>query len=558
MVSLKKFKTSDPACLYEITNFIKQNNILKSDVYYGPKFDGISLRIKWEITAIKDDNTNRITEFFHIAEILTRGGLDVTAIFCDHPDIMKTWIFAKGKGVSIYYVCGEMLIKKSIFETKYKGERNQGKYKNPRNFIGKLAKQKNIPKSVINDLSFEPCTDGTNIIQSEKNWWTKLPEDFWHNLEKYFRPLKTNSFVYLCDGLVIAFKTDKRILKDNYPLNMVALKFPAPQAETEVIGIEWSQKKSGKLIPGCVLKPVMLDGVEVSAATAYNYSKMMELGIGIGSIVKIEKSGDIIPIVKFVLKKSSKIQLPDVEYKIEGKHIIAIDLERTKIWKFVLAMNILKIDGIGETIAGQIGSIVDYDIIELFNPIYKDRIFDVLNGGKIFKKFIEFYNIRSLYLDQVINILQFDNVGPKLSVKVAKLIMHTSDDKSNIPYDVLSNVASGDGFRKIKYSIEQLKKLGISILKPIEINDDAITYEMSLEEGASININGKNYTKGQFEVLFKEKFPNSVKTTLTKTTKFLFVNSLLSQTGKANKARKYNVKLVTFNDAITTNICINN
>jgi hypothetical protein len=230
--------------------------------------------------------------------------------------------------------------------------------------------------------------------------------------------------------------------------------------------------------------------------------------------------------------------------------LVAFNLEESRIYKFVLAMNILKIDGIGETIAKQIGSIVDYDIIELFNQEHRSRIYDVLNGGKIFTKFIEFYNIKSLYLDQLINILQFDNVGPKLSVKVAKLIMGTSDDKSNIPYDVLSKVASGEGFKLIKKSIEKLKSMGISILKPIDINEDAITYEMSLEEGAQITYEGKAITKGQFETVLKEKYPNSVHTTLTKTTKYLIVNNVYSQTGKANKARKYNVKLVTFDDAL--------
>jgi hypothetical protein len=87
-------------------------------------------------------------------------------------------------------------------------------------------------------------------------------------------------------------------------------------------------------------------------------------------------------------------------------------------------------------------------------------------------------------------------------------------------------------------------------LKPIEINEDAITYEMSLEEGAQITYNGKPITKGQFEVILKESYPNSVHTTLTKNTKYLIVNNVNSQTGKANKARKYNVKIISFDDAL--------
>jgi NAD-dependent DNA ligase len=543
MVSLKKIKTSDPEYMHEIFKFIRENNIYNSDVYYGPKFDGVSLKITWEKTI-----ANGGFQTFKIKQILSRGGIDVTEKLENHPDIRKSFVYIKDKPSDI--VCGELMIKKQTFVDKYSED-----FKNPRNFVGKLIKEKKVSEDVINDLSFEACTDGINILITEKNWWKVINrEDFWGNLTALFQPFKTVEFPYLCDGFVIAFKAKTRQIKNNYPLNMFAIKFPAPQATTEVLDIEWSQKKSGKLCPVFLLKPVPLDGITATKASGYNYSIVKTLGAGIGSIIKIERSGDIIPIIKSVIRRSMDIKMPDVEYTIAGKHLIAVDLERSKIYKFVLGLALLKLDGIGETLAEQIGKVVDYDIIELFDTKHRESIFSILNGGKTFQKFIELYNIKSLYLDQIINLLQFDNVGPVLSKKLAMLISGLSTNKANISNDVLHNVAAGKGFQLIKESIAKLKIMGIAVLKPLEINESTITYEMSVEEGESINIGGQKISKSQYELLLKKKYPNAIHTTLTKTTKYLFVNSVNSDTRKANQARKYNIKMLTFEDGLNINL----
>jgi NAD-dependent DNA ligase len=130
------------------------------------------------------------------------------------------------------------------------------------------------------------------------------------------------------------------------------------------------------------------------------------------------------------------------------------------------------------------------------------------------------------------------------------LISHLDTDKKNIPYDVLKNVAGGEGFKKITGSIKKLKEYGVQVLKPVMINDDAITYEMTLDEGENIIIDGKKLSKEQFKKIFAESHPNAVHCNLTKTSKYLFVGNKNSTTSKANKARKYNVKMITYEEAI--------
>ena len=59
-----------------------------------------------------------------------------------------------------------------------------------------------------------------------------------------------------------------------------------------------------------------------------------------------------------------------------------------------------------------------------------------------------------------------------------------------------------------------------------------------------------NYSKESFIKRLKEKYPNCLHNTLTKQTKYLFTNNLYSNTSKMNKARKYNVKIMLFEDAL--------
>lgn len=531
MISLFKIKWQSRASVSEINKFFRESGInFAALLKYAPKFDGCSLKITWEHTP----------NFSRIVQIITRGGIDVTHLFSKHPDILAT------EQYKTQIVCGELLCGKLIFAEKYSSEVG-GDYENPRNFVGGLVKKSEISANILSDLSFIPCTDGINTLGKNydgSDLWTVCSPERLYSLEELVASYKSDTFPFLCDGVVIAFdeSNHQRRVKDNYPLNMVAVKFPSPKACALVVGFDWTQKKSGKLTPRLILEPTKLDGTTVSAANGYNIGRIIENGIGIGSLVEISKSGDIIPIVVRVVKKSTNIQYPDCEYKRVGKHLMAVDKEKSRVFKFVAALRLLQLQGIGDTLAQQIGAVVDYDVFELFNTKYKPEISKVLGGGANWNKFADIYNIRSLHLDETINLLQFDNVGSKSSKKIAGLILKTSSDTSNLSSDIICNVCRGEGFKQILEAVAQLKTYGIATIKPIEINEDSITYEMS---GNPVGM-----TKQQFEVKLKEQFPNAIHTSITKDTKILFVDTLTSNTSKALKARKYNIKMVQYQDAL--------
>jgi len=104
---------------------------------------------------------------------------------------------------------------------------------------------------------------------------------------------------YGLDGAVI--KVDNLARRDalgataKAPRWAVAYKYPPEQKESRVIDIEVSVGRTGKLTPTAVLEPIRLCGTTVSRATLHNQDFIDKFNICIGSVLLIEKSGDIIP-----------------------------------------------------------------------------------------------------------------------------------------------------------------------------------------------------------------------------------------------------------------------
>lgn len=75
----------------------------------------------------------------------------------------------------------------------------------------------------------------------------------------------------------------------------IAYKFPAEQAETKILAIDWTVGRTGVVTPTAIMEPVKLAGSVVSRATLHNVDLMREKDIRLGDYVLIHKAGDIIP-----------------------------------------------------------------------------------------------------------------------------------------------------------------------------------------------------------------------------------------------------------------------
>lgn len=158
------------------------------------------------------------------------------------------------------------------------------------------------------------------------------------------------------DGLVLTCR--KATINSNNAIeyNAKAFKFAAEQKECEVIEVEWNMSKTRYAVPKIHIKPVGLSGTTVEYCTAYHAAYVRDNSIGPGTVLKIQKRGEIIPNVDEVVKPSEAQMIthcPDCgkELSWNGVHLQCTNpncsnaiQQDTLIWM----TNIAPKDGLGD------------------------------------------------------------------------------------------------------------------------------------------------------------------------------------------------------------------
>jgi len=151
----------------------------------------------------------------------------------------------------------------------------------------------------------------------------------------------------------------------------IAFKFPAQQAQTEVLRIEVQVGRTGTLTPVAHLEPVQVGGVTVSRATLHNEDEIDRLEVQIHDRVLVERSGDVIPKVVRVVETPSNrkaFQMPK-ECPVCGGQIVRQEGEvasrcintncPARLEESILhfsARSVMDIDGLGEALVKQLVS----------------------------------------------------------------------------------------------------------------------------------------------------------------------------------------------------------
>ncbi len=125
---------------------------------------------------------------------------------------------------------------------------------------------------------------------------------------------------YEIDGMVVKvndFDLQSRLgVKSRAPRWAIAYKFPATQATTRLIDVEFQVGRTGAVTPVAHLDPVLVDGATVSRASLHNRDELERKDLRIGDTVLVQRAGDVIPeIIKAFADKRTgderAIQMPE-------------------------------------------------------------------------------------------------------------------------------------------------------------------------------------------------------------------------------------------------------
>lgn len=126
--------------------------------------------------------------------------------------------------------------------------------------------------------------------------------EFINNFEKVRAALN-----YGTDGIVVSVNDlachEVLGVVGKAPRYMVAYKYAAEKATTQLLDISVRVGRTGVLTPVAHFKPTLVAGSVVAKATLHNIEQIERLGLKIGDTVVIQKAGDVIPEVVEVLPK---------------------------------------------------------------------------------------------------------------------------------------------------------------------------------------------------------------------------------------------------------------
>lgn len=164
------------------------------------------------------------------------------------------------------------------------------------------------------------------------------------------------------DGLVISMNRISKWLElgssNSAPRYMAAMKFIDDTMSVKITGIDWTISRNGVITPQAVFDPVFLGGANIGRASVHNYGRAKEFNLGIGDVIKICRSNEVIPyILEKVLNTGEGFQEPqhcpcEMKSEVENDGVRLYCLN--PVCKFILAqsldhqLKVLEFKGLGE------------------------------------------------------------------------------------------------------------------------------------------------------------------------------------------------------------------
>lgn len=560
--------------IFDFDRRVKEN---VSDVHYvvEPKIDGLSVSLEY---------VNG--EFFRGS---TRGDGNVGEDVSGNLRVIHNIPLKLNHALPYIEVRGEVYMPKKSFDRVVDRQliNDEKPFKNPRNAAAGSLRQKDSEVAATRGLDIFVF----NIQQIEGKELTSHKESL-----DYLKELGFNTIPYYerVDDIETAFEKvlqigekrgelefdiDGAVIKVDdfsereqlgstakFPKWAVAFKYPPEEKQTEILDIEITVGRTGKLTPTAVLSPVHLAGTTVSRATLHNQDFINEKGVNIGDIVTVRKAGDIIPEVLCVNEKRSNgsfvypERCPSCNEKVvreEGESDIRCinpecpaQLLRNLI--HYCSRDAMDIEGLGPSI---IETFVNEGMIKTVTDIYrldKEKIasldgFQQTSANNIIES-VE--NSKNNDLSKLIFALGIRHIG----AKAAKLLSDEFKNIDNLMNASLEAICDIDGFGDImaksafdffqsesaRELIADLKSFGVNTESKTVINDNRF-------EGMTFVLTGTlpTYKRSEASKII-ESFGGKTSSSVSKKTSYVLSGE--SSGSKLDKANQLGIPVIDENE----------
>lgn len=369
--------------------------------------------------------------------------------------------------------------------------------------------------------------------------------------------------IYPTDGLVFnrSVQWDSETSEVTYVAQ--AFKFESEIAQMTVQDVEWEMSKTRYAIPTIRMEPTELAGTTVTFATGLNAEFIQKNDIGPGTIVEVEKHGEIIPFVNRVVSTvegnaSMITTCPDCGHVLGWKgvhlHCNNSNCSNAKRQDLLSWVNFLSpLDNFGDKLrmkylTNLLKNEEDVSVESLMKVLDNTKISDYSVFGTQDKLFIDMlHNLITCKLTwsqilQALNIPRFGEITCDKFGQYPECILEIADKSSDIDSKYLKYLSDLIGYANAQSIVENRYKFYRIKLIP-NLSSRIVNVKTECKKGQIAITGSLSVKRSDFEKLCTE-FGWSCGE-LKKSTSFLVTNTPDSKSSKNMKADKFGVTKIT-------------
>jgi DNA ligase (NAD+) len=319
------------------------------------------------------------------------------------------------------------------------------------------------------DLGLKVHSDGAGVVAEI--------ETFGRRREQL--PLDVDGMVVKVDSLVEQQKLGN---SSRAPRWGIAFKYPALEATSKLLSVEWTVGRTGRITPRASIDPVFVAGTTVTYATLHNAEDIRRKDLRIGDTVLVKRAGEVIPRIEAPITEKRDGTELQVEAPVAcprcGGEIDTTEL----VWRcrrgracgaaeavrYAASRDCLDIEGMGEKLVAQlVASGKVNDVADLFRLEWEELAGYERMGETSARKLIEqIEKAKTQPLSRVFCALGVRMTGRSMSRRLAKHF-NTMGSLQAATSEELCMV-EGVGPERAAVIVDELKELADVIARLVE------------------------------------------------------------------------------------------